>query len=520
MNKRLIILSICTLVFNYHVWSSNKSGNTDKNIVILFENDVHCAIDRYQKLAGLRDAIADTAYVGIVSCGDYLQGGTAGAISQGKYVADVMKYVNYDAVTLGNHEFDYKVPRMNKLLKFLNIPVTCVNLQNSQTKKFPFAPYIIKDYGDKKIAFVGATTPTARNTEEYSFVDNKGNEIYNLQPDSLPFLIQKAVNNARKEGADYVFLIAHLGEDPNDFHSDSHTIISKTYGIDAVLDGHTHSVIPCDSVLNKEGKTVLIAQTGTKLSNIGHLFINKNGQISINLIPIENVKQDNPIVKEKYERMLKKSQALTEQVIGNSEIKLLVTDDNGVKVIRRQETNGGDIVADAFWNIAKTDIAMINAGGVRTSLKQGTITYGKIIDMLPYDNKLQIVEVNGETILRLLTECTTLLPKADGDFPQVAGIKFVINGTKHEVSDVQVWNKQKQAYEPIDLNRNYTVVTLDYTVTGGGFRGILKNAKILSKDAKTASEILIQYVRKDLAGKITKEQYGTAQERITIHYDK
>ena len=79
-----------------------------KSIVILYENDVHCGIDGYTKMAGLRDAIElqDTAYVGVVCCGDFLQGNTTGAISKGQYIADIMKLMNYDAITFGNHEFD------------------------------------------------------------------------------------------------------------------------------------------------------------------------------------------------------------------------------------------------------------------------------------------------------------------------------------------------------------------------------------------------------------------------------
>ena len=96
-----------------------------KSIVILYENDVHCGIDGYTKMAGLRDAIAsqDTAYVGAVCCGDFLQGNTTGAISKGQYIADIMKLMDYHALTLGNHEFDYGVPRMRELLDGFNAPV-------------------------------------------------------------------------------------------------------------------------------------------------------------------------------------------------------------------------------------------------------------------------------------------------------------------------------------------------------------------------------------------------------------
>ena len=90
-----------------------------KSIVILYENDVHCGIDGYTKMAGLRDAInqTDTAYAAAVCVGDFLQGNTTGAISKGQYIADIMRLMDYHALTLGNHEFDYGVPRMQQLLQ-------------------------------------------------------------------------------------------------------------------------------------------------------------------------------------------------------------------------------------------------------------------------------------------------------------------------------------------------------------------------------------------------------------------
>ncbi len=100
-------------------------AEAEKSIVILSDNDVHCSIDGYARLAGLYDAIAasDTAWAATVSCGDYLQGGNAGALSRGQYIVDVMNAVGFDAVTLGNHEFDYGMDRMQELMGQINAPV-------------------------------------------------------------------------------------------------------------------------------------------------------------------------------------------------------------------------------------------------------------------------------------------------------------------------------------------------------------------------------------------------------------
>jgi len=111
------ILTICgTMTLTSCSSTDNAVDTPDKSrqsIVILFETDVHCAINGYAKMAGLRDAVTDTAWAALVSSGDFLQGGTSGAISHGQYVTDIMSVMHYDAVTLGNHEFDYGVSPMS-----------------------------------------------------------------------------------------------------------------------------------------------------------------------------------------------------------------------------------------------------------------------------------------------------------------------------------------------------------------------------------------------------------------------
>ena len=140
-------------------------------IVVLFENDVHCAIDGYTKLAGLRDAINDTAYVAVVSSGDFVQGATVGAISQGQFIIDIMNTVGYDAVTLGNHEFDYQVPRLLELTESLNASVVCCNFYGRDDFRI-FSPYVIKTYGTKRIAFADSAAGAIKNAVAQSGASN------------------------------------------------------------------------------------------------------------------------------------------------------------------------------------------------------------------------------------------------------------------------------------------------------------------------------------------------------------
>ncbi len=206
--------------------------NAQKSIVILYENDVHCGIDGYTKMAGLRDAItsADTAYVGAVCVGDFLQGNTTGAISKGQYIADIMRYMDYHALTLGNHEFDYGVPRLKQLLEQVGTPVVCANFFEAGEPQPVYAPYVIHQYGDKKVAFVGACTPETMILEGYSFYDTNGILLYDLKPKTFYELIQQAVDAARGEGADYVVLLSHVGETPQSMGFSSHRLVNNTRG--------------------------------------------------------------------------------------------------------------------------------------------------------------------------------------------------------------------------------------------------------------------------------------------------
>ena len=156
----------------------------EKSIVLLFANDVHCIVSGYVKFAGYRDAIvaADTAYVACTSSGDFSQGSVEGTLSKGEYIVDLMNLVGYDAVGLGNHEFDYGADQMLRLTSMLKAPVTCANLIDLRTGKLVHSAYVIKQLGNRKVAFIGVLTPSAQLSNSYSFSDpNSGKFIYDLQ---------------------------------------------------------------------------------------------------------------------------------------------------------------------------------------------------------------------------------------------------------------------------------------------------------------------------------------------------
>ena len=491
-------------------------GWAQKSIVILYENDVHCGIDGYAKLAGLRDAInkSDTAYAAAVCVGDFLQGNTTGAISKGQYIVDIMKFMDYAAVTLGNHEFDYGIPRMKMLLDQLNAPIVSCNLYDVAEQQPVYMPYIIYQYGDKKVAFVGATTPETMILEAYAFYDTNGGLEYDLRPKSFYQVVQQTVDDARAKGADYVVLLSHVGETTQSMGINSHLMVNNTRGIDVVLDGHSHEIFEDAHAMNLDGKAIIVTQTGTQFENIGKLLITPDGRLTTHLIKPADIPYEDGRVKAVSDSIHQLVKAATSKVVAHTDYTLVVSDENKQWIVRGQETNAGDLVADAYRYAMKSDVAFENGGGIRNDIFAGDITYGDIIGMLPYDNTLRRIAVNGKLLKEMLTRCTALVPVLDGNFPQCSGLRFTIHSKSHTVSDIKVLT-EKGKYVPLNEKHVYSVTVTDYNHTGGGLFDMFKKCPVLQESSLRYYEALSDYLTKVLGGN-TGKAYAQPQGRIKI----
>ncbi|MBQ8991388.1 MAG: bifunctional metallophosphatase/5'-nucleotidase [Prevotella sp.] len=511
MKKYYFIL--LALMMGCHVAMAQKS------IVILYENDAHCGIVGYTKMAGLRDAIsrADTAYVGAVCVGDFLQGNTTGAISKGQYIVDIMRYMDYHAITLGNHEFDYGVPRMVQLLEQVDAPVVCANLYEAGEPQPMFAPYVIHQYGDKKVAFVGACTPETMILEGYSFYDTNGILLYDLKQKTFYQLIQQAVDDARKAGADYVVLISHVGETTQSMGFNSHLLVNHTRGIDVVLDGHSHNIFENAKATNLDGQEITVTQTGTQFANVGKLVITPEGRFITQLMKGKDIPYENAKVTAITDSIRQMVKAVTSKVVAKSDYTLVVSDENDQWIVRAEETNAGDLVADAYRYAMKADIGFENGGGIRNDIEAGDITYGDIIGMLPYDNTLRRISVTATQLKEMLTRCTSLVPVLDGNFPQCSGLRFTVHSKSHTVSDIEIL-QEDGSYAPIDMQRTYSVALTNYNHEGGGFFDSFKKCPVLQESTLRYYEALSDYLTKVLGGN-TGETYAQPQGRIKIVAD-
>lgn len=203
-------------------------------------------------------------------------------------------------------------------------------------------------------------------------------------------------------------------------------VAQNTQGIDAIIDGHSHEVIPTFIAKNKQGKNVLITQTGTKLQNIGKLTITPQGKIStelINDLTKSNQKTTDLINEEKNTYA-----PLLNQIIGTNTVKLTTNDPNtNIRLIRNGETNLGDFVTDAYRIVLNTDVAICNGGAIRNELPMGDFSYNDILTTFPFGNMCVVLEITGQQLLDALEMGAIRYPEEFGGFMQISGATYTIN---------------------------------------------------------------------------------------------
>lgn len=520
---------------------SPTEGISEDDIVILYDNDAHCSIDGYAKVAELKDEMeTKTDYVTLVSSGDFIQGGLAGALSKGEWIVDIMNATGYDIVTLGNHEFDFQLDQLFSLTNYLDAKVVSCNFKDLAKDKSVYAPYKIVKYGDKKVAFVGISTPESitKSTPAY-FQNEEGEYIYGFCNDAtgeaLYACVQKAVNQARKEGADYVVAIAHLGTEGSTEYWSSTAVVENTTGIDVMLDGHSHSTFEADIVKNEAGKKVIVSQTGTKFDNIGKLVITKDGKISTELVSLDTYTAQDEEVAALVEKVTAEQEKQTGKVIGKTNVDLTTLDPvTGNRAVRSSETNLGDFCADALRTVLDADIAVMNGGGIRADIPTGDITYANFVSVYPWGNMACVIEVTGQQLKDALELGAMNFPNESGGFLQVSGIKYKINSKiassvkvdeeglfqsvegKYRVKKIKIYNEETGKYEKLDLNKTYTLAGINYTLKscGDGFT-MFKGSKVVKDDVAVDCEVLITYVTDFLDG-IVGAEYAKPQGRIKV----
>lgn len=477
--------------------------------VILHTNDVHGAIDKYAKVAALRDECYDKGahQVILLDAGDYSQGSPYVSLSKGATALDMMALVGYDVITLGNHEFDYGFPQLMENLKKHqgDFMVACNNLVDDEGELI-FAPggtapiYADDTYETElfRIAIVGMATPETQTKANpalmkgLSFIGGK--DLYKVT--------QEDVDMARSEGnADIVIALGHLGVDKSSEPNCSYNVMQNVKGIDLFIDGHSHTVMTASKDNN------MVQSTGTGLAYVGAIVI------------------DNA----------------TKSIESNGLIDLSAyTKEPGN---RTQETNLGDLITDSMlWAIrkdaeltvpAENVVAITNGGGIRAWIHKGDISKLDVNTVLPFGNTVAVVYVTGAELLEALEASTFALPDSLGGFPQIAGMNISIDATKKydpqttpypsgsgkatyygpaSINRVTINSVNGKAFDP---NKTYAVVTNNFCAAGGDTYYAFAAASSQFDTGLPLDEVLMDYITTELKG-VVGEQYAQPQGRITI----
>ncbi len=548
----LILIAISLLIL---VGCTDRLTESGK-IVVLYTGDMHCSVESgankldFAQLALYKQAVSNSAdYVTLVDCGDAVQGSNIGTLTKGESIVELMNEVGYDVCTFGNHEFDYGIDQLEKLMGMSDAEYICCNFMDSDGCFV--SPYTIRSYGELKIAYIGITTPytlTSSNPEvfkdengelKYSFCqDTSGEKLYNA--------VQNAVDTAIGMDADYVIALAHLGNGEGYSPYGSEDVIAATSGIDIVLDGHSHTVVESREVYNKEGEPVMLTSSGSHMQYIGQVTIDtrrttgeNDDVITIRLID----SSDYDRVAGKTEETEKEFEEILGTEIGYTAKTLSVNSENGNRLVRNRETGIGNFVADAYRSLTNADIAFVNGGGIRADISEGKITYGDLLNVQPYGNMICVVEATGLEIRDALEMSYRMVEGKyedengsvgeSGGFFHLSGMKVVIDtsipsGVKldengmfsgvegeRRVKEVYVLNGETGEYEPLSDSKTYTVASINYILLqgGDGFNMFMNN-EVITSEAASDLQAVIEYL--ELSGGNIDERYFATEGRITV----
>lgn len=489
----------------------------EKDTVILHTNDVHGRIVEEKgvigdaKLATVieQERAKSTQNTLVVDAGDAFQGLPISNSTKGEARAEILNQMQYDAMAVGNHEFDFGLDEVKKYKEILKFPLLSSNTYVNGARLFEASTIVDKDKtveGDEFVV-IGVTTPETatkthpKNVKGVTFTDpiSEVNKV-----------IEEVQAKARAEGKDYkhYVVLAHLGVDtttPVEWRGSTLAeALSKNPRLKGkrvtVIDGHSHTVES-----TTYGDNVTYNQTGSYLHNVGKITY-KSRQLLGNptQIPAADAKKlpANPTVEKLVKDIKQKYDAENAvEIVSNSPVELNGDREN----VRVRETNLGNVVADSLYQYGQTgfshptDIAVTNGGGLRETIAKGKpITKGNVIAVLPFGNTISQIQVTGQQVLdmfekslgsilqvdkdgkKVLDENGQPLLEPSGGFLQVSGVKVYYDTnlpSGKRVLAIQVKNRTTGRYDLLDLAKTYYLATNDFLAAGGDGYTMLGGAR-------------------------------------------
>lgn len=488
------------------VTDTSTSTNND-TVTVLHTNDVHGRMVEDDRngvigdalLSGIVNDYRSKGTTLVFDSGDSFQGLPISNSSKGEDMATVMNAVGYDAMTVGNHEFDFGLDQLRRLSKQINFPIITSNVYVNGVRLFQPSTIVDKTPGvdGDEVVVIGVTTPeTATKTHPRNIVG----VTFKDPISEVEAVIDQVESNARAEGKDYktYIVLAHLGIDtttPVEWRGSTLAEALSNYAPlkgkrVLVLDGHSHTLHTATY-----GDNVTYNQTGSYLNNVGRVVYNSDRILSHGVITHDEAKKNyqvNPTLKAMLDDIQAKYKADSSKVvIENSPVKL-----SGDRMdVRVRETNLGNVVADALLDYGqsgfshKSNLAVTNGGGLRETIaKDKPVTKGDIIAVLPFGNSVAQIQVTGQNIYDMFVKSLGSILQVDesgknvldengqpllepsGGFLQEAGARVYYDTTlptEKRILSIDILDPETKAYKPLDKTETYYLVTNDFLAAGG-----------------------------------------------------
>ena len=410
------------------------------------------------KINELREQLAGENVI-VLDAGDQYQGSLMYTTYKGDVEIEMMNKIGFDAMAVGNHEFDDGDEGLAKLLDGVSFPVISGNLDVSSSNILggKLKDHAILEVGGEKIGIVSALAVDTVETSSPSDAVIFSDEIENLQQD---------VATLTDMGVTKIIALNHVGV------SKDMAIAEAVDGLDAVVGGHSHTKFSNTEEGAMAYPTMVgdvpVVQAYAYSKYVGHLTLvfddaGKVTSASGDTILLDASVAEDEAIKARVAELGGPIEEMKTRVVADA-AEVIVGDRD---VCRAMECSMGNLVADAMLDRVKDqgiDIAIQNGGGLRASIDAGEVTMGEVLTVLPFQNTLSTFEVTGETIVAALENGVSEMEEGAGRFPQVAGMSFTVDPSAEagsRISDVMVGG------EPIDLGKTYGAVSNNYVRNGG-----------------------------------------------------
>ncbi len=435
-------------------------------IEIIHTNDIHSHIENFAKISNIVKKVrARNKNCLLIDAGDMITGEFQFKYLQGQAEQTIINLLNYDLLTVGNHEFDLGVDFLSEYMEKINSLYIISNMLDIENQIGEYQAYLIKEIDGVKIAFISILFPVVADILSHQGITD------------IEFISQEyyanIVENVKNLGADFVIAVNHQGIDLDI------KLAEMNLDIDLIIGAHSHTKL--DEPLEINGTKIV--QTGSFAQNLGMIrFDYQNKQItnfSYRLIDLNQYEEIDQEVQEIVDRANKQLVDLTNNVIASCSHDL----EGRREVMIRQSTNLGTLICDSYLKRANkhgydADFALVNSRGLRQTIKAGPITIKELYNVMPFGKQLLVCDIKGQDLLPVLN----------------SRVEF-------QTSNLGIINKNNQKYfyeqdlkSPIDLHKTYRLVTIDYLYEHELFPSF-KNAKLIADNIGNDLEVVSDFLK-------------------------